>query len=285
MEKSIVGATVAYEGDVITYQFTVTNTGEATLHDVTVSDPHPGLGEITPAVVDSLAPGESVEFTATYEVTAEDVAAGRIDNTATVSAVDELGREVTDDGSTVIAACQVVTDAEGAVVSPTTEPETTSEPTDVPTEIAATGVPVEETPTQEPTQSSTEVATETPTEEIVPTEAPDSEKTAGEVVRDAAGKNLSFVLLAQSVGEPAATCEALPTPTEAPRPTEPPVMPPSTSTSGGDGGTVPVKTLPGTGSRGEGDSSPTTGVPAWFLVATVLLGAGVLIGRSRRRTR
>ncbi|MEI2422217.1 hypothetical protein V6O07_18195, partial [Arthrospira platensis SPKY2] len=55
-------------GDVITYEFTVTNTGNVELTDVTVNDPLPGLSAIMPAPV-TLLPGESQVFTATYTIT------------------------------------------------------------------------------------------------------------------------------------------------------------------------------------------------------------------------
>ncbi|GAA1511806.1 DUF7507 domain-containing protein [Nocardioides humi] len=74
----------ADDGDVITYTFTATNHGAATAFNVSVEDPLPGLGTITPASVASLAPGASQEFTATYTVTADDVKAGKIENTASV---------------------------------------------------------------------------------------------------------------------------------------------------------------------------------------------------------
>ena len=73
------------EGDVITYTFTATNTGNVTLFGVHVTDPLPGLSAIDPASVVSLAPGESATFTASYTVTADDVARGFIDNAATVT--------------------------------------------------------------------------------------------------------------------------------------------------------------------------------------------------------
>ncbi|WP_436697539.1 DUF7507 domain-containing protein [Nocardioides sp. BYT-33-1] len=75
----------ADDGDVITYTFTATNHGTATAFDVSVEDPLPGLGTITPASVPSLAPGASQKFTATYTVTAADVKAQKIENTAAVT--------------------------------------------------------------------------------------------------------------------------------------------------------------------------------------------------------
>jgi len=77
-------------GDVVTYTYSATNSGNVTLNNISVSDVHSGagsLGPITPANVASLAVDESVDFTATYVVTQADVDAGVvIDNTATANA-------------------------------------------------------------------------------------------------------------------------------------------------------------------------------------------------------
>jgi uncharacterized repeat protein (TIGR01451 family) len=75
----------ADDGDVITYTFTATNHGTATAFDVSVEDPLPGLSAVSPASVASLAPGASEVFTATYTVTAADVKALKISNTAAVT--------------------------------------------------------------------------------------------------------------------------------------------------------------------------------------------------------
>ena len=85
-------------GDVITYEYTVENTSDAgeVLTDVSVSDPQPGLSDISPEVVETLAPGETAVFTATYVVTQADLDAGLVSNTATATATDPDGGEVTD---------------------------------------------------------------------------------------------------------------------------------------------------------------------------------------------
>ncbi len=73
-------------GDTLRYTFTVTNTGDISLVDVTVTDPLPGLSAITweawPAVAGHLAPGESVVGHATYTLTDADVRAGKVVNKA-----------------------------------------------------------------------------------------------------------------------------------------------------------------------------------------------------------
>lgn len=70
-------------GDAITFEFTVTNTGNVTATNVTVSDPMPGLSAIP--VIPSLAPGQSETVTATYALTQADLDEGMVVNVATVT--------------------------------------------------------------------------------------------------------------------------------------------------------------------------------------------------------
>ncbi|WP_418057500.1 sortase domain-bontaining protein [Pimelobacter simplex] len=82
-------------GDVITYTFTVTNSGRVAASDVTIDDPMPGLSAITPASVATLAPDDDAVFTATYTVAASDVAnGGFIENTAVAEGTDPDGGEL-----------------------------------------------------------------------------------------------------------------------------------------------------------------------------------------------
>ncbi len=82
-------------GDVVTYTFTVTNTGQAPLTNIAISDPLPRLSAITfgawPGTVGTLTAGQSVTATATYTLTQSDVDAGSVANTASVSADDNDG--------------------------------------------------------------------------------------------------------------------------------------------------------------------------------------------------
>ena len=79
---------------VIDYTFEVTNTGNVTLYNVTLDDPLLG-GPLTLSTT-TLAPGATATAIATYEVTAEDIAAGGVPNTATAT-----GQDRPEDGATV----------------------------------------------------------------------------------------------------------------------------------------------------------------------------------------
>jgi uncharacterized repeat protein (TIGR01451 family) len=82
--------TVDAAGDVVTYSFLITNTGNVTLSDVAVDEgAFNGSGDISAAEcpTTTLAPGEFVTCTATYTVTQADIdAGGELTNTATADA-------------------------------------------------------------------------------------------------------------------------------------------------------------------------------------------------------
>jgi uncharacterized repeat protein (TIGR01451 family) len=95
--------TVAAAGDVVTYSFLVTNTGNVTITDVAIDEVEfSGTGELS--VIDcpttTLATGEDVTCTATYTVTQEDVDAGTLENTATAGGTTPTGDPVTSTPST-----------------------------------------------------------------------------------------------------------------------------------------------------------------------------------------
>ncbi|QIG38942.1 DUF11 domain-containing protein [Microbacterium sp. 4R-513] len=84
-------------GDVVTFSFAVTNTGNVTQTGVEIADPMPGLSQIAytwPGQPGVLAPGEAATATATYALTGADVARGTLDNTATVTT--DRGTEASD---------------------------------------------------------------------------------------------------------------------------------------------------------------------------------------------
>lgn len=84
--KTAAPASAGAAGDVITYSFLVTNTGNVTLTDVApLEGDFSGTGDLTAieCPTDVLAPGEDITCTATYELTQEDVDAGGVTNVAT----------------------------------------------------------------------------------------------------------------------------------------------------------------------------------------------------------
>jgi uncharacterized repeat protein (TIGR01451 family) len=103
-------------GDVLTYTFTVTNSGQSTLTNIVLVDPLPGLSAITfgtwPGAAGTLTAGQSVTATATYTLRQSDVDAGSIANTASVTASDpDGGTQPSGSGSrtTPIVAAPVIT--------------------------------------------------------------------------------------------------------------------------------------------------------------------------------
>ncbi|NBQ88423.1 MAG: hypothetical protein EBU07_13295, partial [Betaproteobacteria bacterium] len=76
-----------YAGDVLNFNFVVSNPGTVTLTNVRVTDPLTGLDQIVP----SIGPGTSATLSATYTLKQSDLdsngtgGSGRLDNTATVS--------------------------------------------------------------------------------------------------------------------------------------------------------------------------------------------------------
>ncbi|KAF5436878.1 protein of unknown function DUF11 [Candidatus Methanophagaceae archaeon] len=85
-------------GDFVTYCFNVTNTGDATLTNIMVNDDHYGVISL---VNDTLAPGQSINGTATHTVNESDRPSET--NTATVNATDPASEPVNDtDTCTII---------------------------------------------------------------------------------------------------------------------------------------------------------------------------------------
>jgi uncharacterized repeat protein (TIGR01451 family) len=86
--KSAASRQVTGAGQLIAYSFVVTNTGNVTVHDMVITDAK------VPAVTcpqTSLVAGAAMTCTATYTTTADDVATGRVLNTATVLAAGPDG--------------------------------------------------------------------------------------------------------------------------------------------------------------------------------------------------
>ena len=95
-------------GTPITYTYLVTNNGNVTLADVTVTDPHAGLGPFTcdPAQPASLVPGATMTCTAGYTTTQADLDAGSITNTGTVTGTPPTGPDVTAADTATVTATQ-----------------------------------------------------------------------------------------------------------------------------------------------------------------------------------
>ncbi|MFD8600429.1 hypothetical protein ACFV1L_36070 [Kitasatospora sp. NPDC059646] len=78
-------------GETVNYTYTVTNTGTAVVSNITVTDDH--VASVT-CDVTTLNPGQSTLCHGSYVVTAADVAAGHVTNTAHASGTDPQGGSV-----------------------------------------------------------------------------------------------------------------------------------------------------------------------------------------------
>ena len=97
---------IATPGDVITYTYLATNTGNVTLTSVTVVEnnfsgtggiPVPGFMSSTlGSPVGTLLPGESATYTVNYNITLADINAGQIDNQGLATGTPPIGGPVTD---------------------------------------------------------------------------------------------------------------------------------------------------------------------------------------------
>jgi uncharacterized repeat protein (TIGR01451 family) len=92
-------------GTVITYSYSVTNTGNVTLTSVGVTDPQPGLSAVS-CPSSSLAPSVSETCTATYTTSQADVNSGKITNTGTVSATTPTASTVSATNTLTVPAVQ-----------------------------------------------------------------------------------------------------------------------------------------------------------------------------------
>ncbi len=79
-------------GSIITYTFTITNTGNVPLNTIVIDD---SLLSATPiAVPGILVPNAVVTKMATYTITQADIDAGGVTNTATASGIDSSGKKI-----------------------------------------------------------------------------------------------------------------------------------------------------------------------------------------------
>jgi uncharacterized repeat protein (TIGR01451 family) len=98
--KDDAGATYDEVGDVIDYTIVATNIGNVTLKGVVVTDPNVTDLVCVPATPVDLAPGDSIECTASHTVTQEDIDNGVYLNTACANDTDGPAAEVCDDEDT-----------------------------------------------------------------------------------------------------------------------------------------------------------------------------------------
>ena len=102
--KSVDPTSAGAAGDVVTYSFVVTNTGNVDLTGITVTDTFMGTG--TPPVIScpvtTLAPGAATTCTATYTVTQADVNAGGVTDSATATGTPPTGPAVTSPPSSAV---------------------------------------------------------------------------------------------------------------------------------------------------------------------------------------
>jgi uncharacterized repeat protein (TIGR01451 family) len=90
-------------GQTITYTYTVTNTGNMSLHNVRLTDTRiAGPFTCTPAMGSTLAPGAVMTCTAHHVTTQADVDAGKIANVATATGHPVTGGPVTDEADETV---------------------------------------------------------------------------------------------------------------------------------------------------------------------------------------
>ncbi len=104
------------EETVVRYRFTITNTGNAPLTDLTLVDDR--IGPIAIPAGTTLAPGASMVVEADYTVTAADVASGQVTNVGVVTGTDPSGTEVSADDSVTVGVIEVLDTIEEPPVDP-----------------------------------------------------------------------------------------------------------------------------------------------------------------------
>ncbi|MBT8393781.1 MAG: gliding motility-associated C-terminal domain-containing protein, partial [Bacteroidia bacterium] len=123
-KTAVVGGAGGSIGDVVTYTFTLENTGNVTVYNITLDDAFLNASGVLISPSD-LLPGEIGTATLTHIITIEDVSLGYIENSAIASGFDLNGDDVSD-----------VSDAgDEFTETPDGEDNTNGDPTDDPTVI------------------------------------------------------------------------------------------------------------------------------------------------------
>ncbi|MFA9189733.1 hypothetical protein AAGV33_16360, partial [Flavobacterium sp. FBOR7N2.3] len=94
-------ATRAVVGDIITYTFTVTNTGNVTVDNIVINDAKLGVTNLA-LVPSTLAPSATGVVTQDYAITQADIDAGVVTNTAIAIGQDPQGVDVQDTSGTAV---------------------------------------------------------------------------------------------------------------------------------------------------------------------------------------
>jgi uncharacterized repeat protein (TIGR01451 family) len=135
--KSADKSSVSTVGQVITYSFLVTNTGNVTLHGITVNETaFSGTGTLSviSCPTTALAPAESTTCTAVYTVTQSDIEAGKVTNTAIATGTPPTGTPLISGPSTATVTAAAI---DAVNVPPAATPSTPA-----PSALAYTGVAV-----------------------------------------------------------------------------------------------------------------------------------------------
>ncbi|MXN92997.1 T9SS type B sorting domain-containing protein [Flavobacterium sp. Sd200] len=90
-------------GEVVVYDLVLTNSGQTTITNITVTDANADAGTVMPSIIATLAPGQSVTISASHTVTAADALVGNVTNQAAAQGNNPSGTvvsTVSDDPST-----------------------------------------------------------------------------------------------------------------------------------------------------------------------------------------
>ena len=97
LTKAATPATYSKVGDVIAYTLVAKNTGNVTLHDVSITDPKLGTLTCTPSQPATLTPNATLSCTGSYTIQASDLVLGqpnKVTNTATANGKDPKNQPV-----------------------------------------------------------------------------------------------------------------------------------------------------------------------------------------------